>query len=156
MCSSDLQFVQEVEVMDLDGEISTRSRAEVRFGYRESNLDDAVILSATFKLDSDKSENLVRRVKRLWISKKAAQPFEFEAAGYVFRNPRGLSAVELIEKAGLPGTKVGGAELSDRNPVFVVAHPGCTSRDVLRLIDLVRSKVQSQLNVDMELQIDVW
>lgn len=150
------QHVHSVRVLDADGNVSERLRADLRFGYRHSNLDDAIILDATFDLEEDNPEDLVRRVKKIWISKKANQPFEFEAAGYVFRSSRGLDAVELIERAGLRGTKVGAAELSDRNLKFIVVQPDGAARDVLRLIDLVTTKVEERLGVELELQIDVW
>ena len=62
-------------------------------------------------------------------------------AGCVFKNPRGLTAGELIESAGLKGTRIGGAVVSERHANFIVAEPECTSNDVLRLIEVVRSQV---------------
>lgn len=150
------QFVHSVEMMDESGERFTRMRADIRFSYRHSNLDDGIILSAKFDLVSENPEDLVRRIKKLWIAKKASQPFSFQRAGYVFRNPRGLSADELIEGAGLRGTKIGGAEISDRDPRFIVAQPGATSDDILRLIDMARTKIDEQMGVSIELQIDIW
>lgn len=150
------QYVYSVTSLEPEGQWITRQRADLRFGYRTSNLEGEIILSAAFELDPDEPEDIARRIKKLWISKKANQPFEFEASEYCFQNPRGLDAAELIERAGLRGAKVGGAELSDRNPVFIVAREGATSRDVLRLIDLVQSKIEEQLGIHMELQIDVW
>jgi UDP-N-acetylenolpyruvoylglucosamine reductase len=51
---------------------------------------------------------------------------------------------------------VGGAELSDRDPKFIIANPGAASRDIRRLIDLVRGKVEERTSVALELQIDLW
>ena len=150
------QHVHLVHVMDTAGNDSARMRADIRFGYRSSNLDDSIILGATFDLVPDSPDSIVRRIKKIWIAKKASQPFAFQRAGYAFRNPRGLSAVVLIENSGLGATKVGGAELCDRDPSFVIAHEGAPSRDVLRLIDLVRSKVEQRTGVVLDLQIDIW
>jgi len=71
-------------------------------------------------------------------------------------DPRGLSAAALIEQAGLARTKVGGAEVSDRDADYVVVHPGAAARDVLRLVDLVRSRVQERFNVGLERELAVW
>lgn len=150
------QHVYSVDVMDDNGEIETKMRADIRFGYRQSNLDDVIILEAAFDLVEENPEDIVRRIKKIWITKKANQPFGFQNSGYVFRNPRGLSAVELMQRAELAATRVGGAEISERDPRFIIAHPGATSRDILRLIDLVRSRVEERTNVVMELQIDIW
>lgn len=62
----------------------------------------------------------------------------------------------MIDKAGLKGTRVGGAEVSDRHANFIVTHEGATSADVLRLIDLIRSKVAEQFGVHLELEIKIW
>jgi UDP-N-acetylmuramate dehydrogenase len=62
----------------------------------------------------------------------------------------------LIEQAGLASQRVGNAELSERNANYVVAHPGAAARDVLRLIDLVQSRVREKLGVELKQEIVVW
>ena len=52
--------------------------------------------------------------------------------------------------------RVGGAEVSDRDANFFVVHPGASSRDALRLIELVRSRVKERFNVDLEWEVTVW
>src|SRR5262249_41756551 len=68
------QFVRRVEVLDLRGEIQVRERDELRFGPHKSNLDDPVLLTATFTLEPDNPELLIRRMRRAWIHRKAHQP----------------------------------------------------------------------------------
>ena len=46
--------------------------------------------------------------------------------------------------------------VSDRHANFIVAEPDCTSQDVLRLIDLVRSQVHDRLGISLELQLEIW
>ena len=77
-------------------------------------------------------------------------------AGQIFQNSRGLNAAALIVQAGLTGTRVGGAEISERNANYIVANPGATARDVLRLIDLIKSRVQDRFHVELELELSVW
>jgi len=150
------QFVESVTVMNAKGEISTRKGDDLWFGYRESNVDELVILEGSFRLQSGDSEEITRRMRKLWIMKKATQPLSFQSAGCIFKNPRGLSAGALIEQAGLKGIRVGEAEISDRHANFIVTNPGAKSDDVLRLIDLARSKVSEQFGVDLELEIKIW
>ncbi|HWG43930.1 MAG TPA: UDP-N-acetylmuramate dehydrogenase [Gemmataceae bacterium] len=150
------QFVRQVEVMDSSGAIQVRDRDELRFSDHASNLDDPVILSAEFKLESDSADAIVKRMRKAWIARKAAQPLSFQAAARIFKNPRGLSAAALIEQTGLARTRVGGAEVSDRDANYFIVHPGASSRDVLRLIDLVRSRVQERFNMTLEQEITVW
>jgi UDP-N-acetylmuramate dehydrogenase len=150
------QFVLRVEVLDGRGEVQVRDRDELRFGDHASNLDDPVLLSAEFALEPDSPDAIVKRMRRAWILRKAAQPAAFQAAGRVFKNPRGLNATGLLEKAGLKGTKVGGAEVSDRDPNYILVHPGATARDVLRLMELMKAKVAESVHVSLEQELTVW
>ena len=95
-------------------------------------------------------------MRKLWIMKKATQPLSFQSAGCIFKNPRGMSSGGLVEQAGLKGTRIGAAEISDRHANFVVAFQGAKSDDILRLIDLARAKVTEQFGVDLELEIEIW
>jgi UDP-N-acetylmuramate dehydrogenase len=150
------QLVRLVEVLDSRGQVQVRERDELQFAYHWSNLDDPVLLAAEFALEPDSSDAIVKRMRKAWIQRKAAQPLSFQAAGRVFQNPRGFSAAGLIVQAGLAKTRVGGAEISERDANFIVAHPGGTARDVLRLIDLVRSRVRERFGIELELEITVW
>jgi UDP-N-acetylmuramate dehydrogenase len=150
------QFVRQVEVLDSHGEIQVRERDELQFAYHWSNLDDPVLLAAEFALEADSNDAIVKRMRKAWIQRKAAQPLSFQPAGRVFKDPRGFSAGGLILQAGLARTRVGGAEISERDANFIVAHAGTTARDVLRLIDLVRSRVQERFGLELELEITVW
>lgn len=150
------QYVRLVEVLDTQGQVQVRDRDELRFSEHGSNLDDPVLLTVEFALDPDASDAIVKRLQKAWILRKAAQPAVFHAAGRIFKNPRGLSASALIEQAGLGRTRVGGAEVSDRDANYITVHPGATSRDVLRLIDLMRARVQERFNLPLEQEIVVW
>ncbi len=149
-------FVRRVEVMEATGQVQLREHDDLRFGYRSSNFDDPVIVSGEFELERDSAAAIVKRLRKAWIERQGSQPFSFQAAARLFRNPRGLSAAAMIEQAGLAGTRVGAAELSDRHPNYVVAGPGATARDVLRLIDLVKSRLRERFHVDLELELSIW
>jgi UDP-N-acetylmuramate dehydrogenase len=150
------QFVRLVEVLDSQGNLQVRDRDELRFGDHASNLDDPVLLTVEFDLETDASDAIVKRMRKAWILRKATQPASFQAAGRIFKNPRGLSASALLEQAGLSKTRVGGAEVSDRDSNYIIVHPGATSRDVLRLIDLMRVRVLECFNIPLEQEIVVW
>ncbi len=150
------QLIRSVEVVDSQGQIQQRERDELRFADGWTNLDEPVLLSAEFQLDPDQPDAIVKRMRRAWIHRKAGQPLSFQAAGRVFKNPRGLSAAALIDQAGLARTRVGGAEISERDPNCILAHPGATARDVLRLIEMTRSRVRDRFHVDLELDIAIW
>jgi UDP-N-acetylmuramate dehydrogenase len=143
-------------VIAASGEVVHRTRDDLVFGYRESSLDELAIVEATFQLEEEDPRALAKRMQKQWILKKAAQPLGHQCAGCVFKNPRGTSAGELIEKVGLKGTRIGGAVVSERHANFIVAEPECTSQDVLRLIELVRGQVHDRIGIRLDLELEVW
>jgi UDP-N-acetylmuramate dehydrogenase len=150
------QWTCSATVMTRTGEIVKRERQDMVFAYRTSSLDELVILDAQFQLEPDDPQELVKRMQKLWILKKAGQPLSHQSAGCIFKNPRGMSAGMLIDQAGLKGTKIGGAEVSDRHANFIVAHPGAKSSEVLKLIELVKGKIAERLGVELETEIEIW
>jgi len=150
------QHVESVSVLTANGERFTRTEDELSFAYRKSSINELVILEATFLLTPGDPDEILRRMRKLWIMKKATQPMSFQSAGCMFRNPRGISAGMLIEQAGLKGTRVGGTEVSDRHANFIVTDEDATASDVLELIELCRAKVAELFAVDLELEIGIW
>lgn len=150
------QWTARATVLTRAGELIEREREDMVFAYRQSSLDELVILNAQFELEPDDPTELTKRMQKQWIVKKSQQPMGHQSAGCIFKNPRGMSAGELIEQAGLKGARVGGAEVNSRHANFIVAEPGATSQDVLRLIDVVRERVQQRLSIELELEIEIW
>ncbi|MCS7239494.1 MAG: UDP-N-acetylmuramate dehydrogenase [Thermoguttaceae bacterium] len=150
------QWTQSVTVLTESGDVEERDRSQLMFTYRRSNIDDPVILGGRLQLEPEDPRPLSRRLQTLWIIRKARQPMGHQCAGRIFRDPRGTTAAELIEQAGLRGARVGGAVVSERHANFIVAEPECTAADVLRLIDLIRTQVSQRLGIDLELSLEIW
>ncbi|MDR0336696.1 MAG: UDP-N-acetylmuramate dehydrogenase [Planctomycetaceae bacterium] len=156
--SGDLgQWVESVRVANIDGEILTLSKNEISFGYRSSSLDDVIILSTTLRLEADNPIELAKRMQKLWIVRKMQQPGGELASIYVFKNPAtGTSAGDLIEQAGLKGTRIGGAVVSERNANFIMVEPNGTVEDVQRLIRLIQEQVEIVTEIRLERSLEVW
>jgi len=150
------QWASQATVMTRDGEIHVRQRDDLVFSYRDSSLDELVILDAQFQLEPTDSVELTKRMQKQWILKKASQPLGHESAGCIFKNPRGMSAGMLIDQAGLKGTTIGGATVSERHANFILTAPGASSQDVLKLIDLIKGRISDRLGVELETEIEVW
>jgi len=146
------QFLRRVEVLDRRGNLQIREREDLDYGGH----DDPVLLTGEFELERDSEAAIVKRMRKAWIQRKAAQPFSFQASGRIFKNPRGMNAAGLIEQSGLAGTRVGGVQVSERDANYIVADAGASARDVLRLIEMVRSRVQERFHVELELKISIW
>jgi UDP-N-acetylmuramate dehydrogenase len=150
------QWACRATVMTRNGEICDRQRSDLVFAYRQSSLDELVILSAEFELEKEDPLAVTKRMQKLWIVKKANLPMAHENTGCIFKNPRGMSAGMLIDQCGLKGEQVGGAEVSQRHANFFIAKPGATAKDVLQLIDLVRNRVAERMGVELETEIEIW
>jgi UDP-N-acetylmuramate dehydrogenase len=147
---------QSATVLTHAGEIADRSRSELLFAYRVSSLDELAILEARFELEPTDPLELTKRMQKLWIVNKAAQPLRDHRTTMLFKDPGGISAASLIDQAGLHATRVGGVELSDRNVNYAVAGEKAASRDVLGLIDYLRESVLQRLGVELETAVDIW
>jgi UDP-N-acetylmuramate dehydrogenase len=148
--------IETVTLMDSQGNIFEKSKPELMFDYRGTNITAQFILNATLKLTSADPEQIMRTVKEIWIYKKNSQPLNTRNCGCVFKNPRGVSAGALIDRAGLKGLQIGGAVVSEKHANFIIAEKGCKSRDVVRLIDAVKERVKEQFGIELELEIEIW
>ncbi|MEJ5258978.1 MAG: UDP-N-acetylmuramate dehydrogenase [Anaerohalosphaeraceae bacterium] len=148
--------VQSVTVMNAEGQIFEKAKPELVFDYRSTNITAKVILEATIELTESDPESLLQVIKEVWIYKKNTQPLDTHNAGCIFKNPRGLSAGALIDRAGLKGTQIGGAVVSEKHANFIIAEKGCRSSDVRQLIDLIRTRVREKFDVQLELEIEIW
>lgn len=148
--------VEKVQLMDIEGNIFEKSKPELVFDYRRTNITAKFILNAQLKLTPADSEQIMRTIKEIWIYKKNTQPLNTKNSGCIFKNPRGVSAGALIDRAGLKGLQIGGAIVSEKHANFINAEKGCTSNDVIRLIDTIKDKVKHQFNIDLELEIEIW
>ncbi|MHC4193475.1 MAG: UDP-N-acetylmuramate dehydrogenase, partial [Planctomycetota bacterium] len=148
--------VQTVTLMDKEGNIFEKSKPELVFDYRRTNVTAKFILNAALALNSADPEQIMRTVKEIWIYKKNNQPLNTKNSGCIFKNPRGVSAGALVDRAGLKGLQIGGAVVSEKHANFIIAQDGCTSRDVMRLIDAIRERVKEQFGIELELEIEIW
>ncbi|MCZ2340601.1 MAG: hypothetical protein LC104_02245, partial [Bacteroidales bacterium] len=148
--------VRKVAVLDEFGNEQVRNREELTFGDHSSDLEEPVILWVEFQLESDAPAAILRRMRKAWVIRKSSEPLSFQPAVRMFRNPTGRTAASLIEKIPLAKTRVGGAEVSERNGNYCVTHPGTTAKDVLKLIDLVRNRVRDLYGITLEQELHVW
>ena len=88
---------------------------------------------------------------RRW--RQAHQPLGIPSAGSYFRNPPGDSAGRLIEAAGLKGTRLGGASVSEKHANFLVNDRKGTADDVRRLGERVRAEVATRFGVELEPEV---
>jgi UDP-N-acetylmuramate dehydrogenase len=148
--------ITRVHVMDQSGMLFERTKDDLVFEYRSTNIAARFILGATMELDEDEPDRIMKKTKEIWMFKRNTQPLNTKNSGCIFKNPRGLSAGALIDQAGLKGMRVGGAEVSDKHANFVIAHPGCRADDILKLLKIIREKVFDKFEVHLETEVQIW
>jgi UDP-N-acetylmuramate dehydrogenase len=150
------QPLSSVLYLDAKGGRREFSKEELKFGYRSSPFQkmSGAILSATFELEAGSAA----REKQLEIVnyRIKTQPGKEKSAGCVFRNPApNLSAGALIERSGLKGLRVGGAEVSKVHANFLINRDDATAKDVLSLIAAVQEEVHRKTGVHLEPEIRI-
>ena len=148
--------VEEVELMDTEGEVFTKAKPELMFDYRSVNITAKFILNVRLRLEEAEGEQILQTIKEAWMYKKNNQPLNTKNAGCIFKNPRGQSAGALIDRANLKGLQIGGAKISEKHANFIVAESGCKSSDVVRLIEVVGQRVKEAFDIELEHEIEIW
>lgn len=149
--------IEQVVVVDDAGEIRTLTGEDCAFGYRTSSLGRFLVVEVGFRLPDVDPKAYRARIEEIHREKAATQPLSESSAGCVFKNPApGVSAGKLVDACGLKGVSIGGATISELHGNFIVNSGGATARDVLRLIDFVRTEVAAMSGYDLHLEVEVW
>jgi UDP-N-acetylmuramate dehydrogenase len=158
---SDVRAVLESAlVLAADGTETRLDRAGLGLGYRDSRLKHPapgapaeVVVGATFRLLPATPEEIRDRLDEIRHWRQAHQPLGIPSAGSYFRNPPGDSAGRLIDAAGLKGTRLGGASISEKHANFLVNDRKGTAADVRRLGDRVRAEVAARFGVELHEEV---
>ena len=150
-------------VLEVDGTERIIPAAELGFSYRDSRFKAAgasadaprdVVVDATFRLAAADPEAIKSRLDEIRHWRQAHQPLGLPSAGSVFRNPPGDSAGRMIEAAGLKGTRIGGATISDKHANFIVNDQKGSATDVRRLAERVRAEILARDGIALEFEVE--
>lgn len=141
-----------------DGEkIVYIEKKDMKLGYRHSIFEEngGIITKVWLELEKDSRENILAKMEDFKRRRVEKQPIELASAGSTFKRPEGHFAGALIEQAGLKGTKIGGAEVSEKHAGFIVNRGGATAADILALIEYVQKKVLETSGVMLEPEVRI-
>ncbi|MGB2601926.1 MAG: UDP-N-acetylmuramate dehydrogenase [Candidatus Omnitrophota bacterium] len=147
-----------VRVLDRGLNAEWIEKEDIEFGYRYSSLkSEGTILEAVFKLEEGDPAGLKQRLKKLFLDKKEKQPLGKKTLGCVFKNPDegDITSGEIIDKAGMKGSRVGGAIVSVKHANFIENAGGASAADVCSLITKVKSTVKEKFEVELEPEIEI-
>ena len=148
-------FVEEVETIDHEGNISAIPRSHLRFEYRSSNLGKTLILSALLRLKRGVKADIMAVVASQQRKRLQTQPIHTFNVGSTFKNPPGRFAARMIEQLGLKGHAVGGARVSPMHANFIENFAEAKASDVLALVDLISERVRAASGVKLELEMRI-
>lgn len=142
-------------VLDPKGRIVDKARKEISFTYRRSGLEGNVVLGCALRLEQDEPERLKQELAMLLRKRREGTPFDQPCCGSVFKNPEETTAGRLIDRCGLKGRRVGGAEISKLHANYIVNVGNASADDVLKLIDIARTAVFKEFGIELELEVKV-
>ncbi|HUT21782.1 MAG TPA: UDP-N-acetylmuramate dehydrogenase [Candidatus Bipolaricaulota bacterium] len=169
-------FVYQVEALNVDGaEVSLEllSKGDCEFSYRDSvfkKRPELIIAEGVFKLLSSRGDIKERQeaVKKELADRLAKQPYECPSAGCTFKNAifddkfeelkawevhGKLPAARLIQEAGLMGSSIGGAKVSEKHANFIYNSQDATARDIMELMEMVKKEVKEKFGVELEEEV---
>jgi len=150
------EIVSQVKVIDLKGRIKTLKDKDISFGYRKSGLEKYIILKARIRLKKSTRGFIECNIKDHLLKRRNSQDLTFRSAGCIFKNPKLESAGKLIELCGLKGKRIGGAFISPRHANFILNSGNANSKDVLKLISLMKKRVRNKFRLFLEPEIKIW
>lgn len=147
-----------VEYLAPTGEIVRLEGQQMGLSYRhsrfmEEGMQGSCIVRAAFGLQRGEKAAIQSEMDRILNQRRQKQPLEYPSAGSTFKRPQGAFAAQLIDKCGLKGFTVGGAQVSEKHAGFVINTGKATCADVLELTRQVQECVQEKTGYLLELEV---
>jgi UDP-N-acetylmuramate dehydrogenase len=148
----------EVTVLDTTWQPRTLTLAELEFNYRFSILQSRswIVIGALFQLQPGFDPSVIlAQTEHNWQSRRSSQPYDFPSCGSVFRNPQFYAAGWLIEKTGLKGHQIGGAQVAQRHANFILNRGHASATDIHALIRFVQQEVLDHWSLLLEPEVRI-
>ncbi len=146
--------VVSVTTLSVEKGLVRRAGEEMSWGYRTSSFaPDEVIVECELSVEPADPFFIRGKMEASHARRKKTQPLTYPSCGSVFKNPDGESAGALIERVGLKGRSVGGAQVSELHANFIVNKGGATARDVMELIELAKTKVLEAYGIELQPEV---
>lgn len=161
-------------------EIRTVSKEECQFSYRQSLFKknmNFLVLSVDLALQAGGNKIDIKRIAEETIAKREAKhPQHLACAGSFFMNPivtdkkvldeffrdtgvearmNVLPAGWIIDHVGLRGKKIGGAQVSEIHPNYIINTGTATAEDILILSSVVKQRVRTQFGIQLKEEVQM-
>jgi len=149
--------LESITVLDpYRNDIESLPAQDLIFEYRSTKNIQGIILDATFSVAAQEKNSIKQKIAEYVTYRQTHQDLSLPSAGCVFKNPQGseLSAGQMIDRCGLKGVSVGGAQISAIHANYLVNTGGATASDVMVLIERIKEAVMVQFNIPLELELE--
>lgn len=145
------------EHIDENGSCGRFDGDALEMSYRHSVYSSKkyIITAAAFRLKKGDKAEIKAKMDELLGKRFDKQPMDKPSAGSTFKRPEGAFASALIDRCGLKGFTVGGAQVSEKHAGFVINKGGATCADVLELIKQVQDKVKADTGFALEPEVEI-
>ena len=149
--------ISQAHVLTRAGELKTYNHRELNFRYRHSVVQDTgdIVLSVTFSMKFGDKSAIRAKMDELNARRAAKQPLEYPSCGSVFKRPPHHFVGPMIQKAGLQGHIIGGAQVSKKHAGFIINLGNATATDYLDMIHLIQKTVKAKFGVDLEPEVRI-
>lgn len=146
-----MDVVETIDLVDAQGQ-HIIARAGIQAGYRRAEIPPRTIITgACLHLRPGDKDAIAAHINR-YLERRRAQPKGY-SSGCIFKNPLGTSAGMLIDQAGLKGTRIGEAYVSETHANFIINTGGATCADIQALIARIKAEVKARFGIDLEEEV---
>ena len=152
--------LKKVEAFSLSGGsagLHTFEEKDLKYAYRKNFFlpEGAVVCSTEWRIIPSEPGVVKSAIDAMLARRKDSQPIELPSCGSVFKNPKasGLHAWQVIEKLGMRGYRLGGAEFSSKHCNFIVNHGDAKASEVYELIRLAKKRALDELSITLEEEV---
>ncbi len=143
-------IVREVKAINSDGE--EKVFTEFSFKHRQScfQKNGYIILEVLLELQPGDKAKIKRIMKDMADKRRKTQPLSYPNAGTVFKK-----GMKWTKRAGLAGYIIGDAQVSSKNPGFIINRGSASADDIEKLIKLIYKKVKKKTGKKLKLEVEI-
>lgn len=139
-----------IKCLDKEGNLKVYQKKDLIFDYRNSNINDEIILECCFSLINKSQEEINNIMKRINKERKSKQPLSSFNAGSTFKNGINYVAWELIDSLNFRGFSINEAMVSNKHCNFLINKNNATSDDMIKLINVIKREVYNKYGIKIE------
>lgn len=151
-------FLFDVNVLDAQGKMQNLQKSQLKFDYRniELNMSDYFFTSARLTYDKSDSEKTTKRCDQFLKRRTTLHLNNYPTFGSVFKNGSDYYAGRILDQCGLKGASVGAATIAEDHANFIINKGDATSADVYKLIKFAQKKAKEKFDIHLQPEVKLW